>query len=235
LISGILFLFIGIVGLWVGLPYVVRKVSERKLATLCRSSKAVVLTYDDGPSANLTSEVLELLDQYAAKATFFMLGDRLDDAVETGGTVVAQGHELGSHSQSHLNAWREAPWRIAVDLRHGFRSIEALGVPVRFFRPPHGKLTLGSMIQVLIRGDRLGWWTIDSTDTNTVISSPEKIAQQVSKDGGGVVLLHDFDRGSGSDRNRFVLDTTRCLLEMAKREGYRVMPLGQLYARIDQN
>ena len=215
-------------GLWFGAPYMVRKWGERVLRRRCRETRTIVLTYDDGPSPGLTPKLLDLLQRHDATASFFMLGQRLESSVETARTVIQRGHEIGSHSQTHLNAWKSLPWKVGKDLRDGFRAVDGLGAENVLFRPPHGKLTLHSMIQVFMSRRRLAWWTIDSTDTNSRCATPDAVAERVAGDGGGVVLLHDFDRGEDSPRNAFMLDVTRRLLEMAKNEGYKITTLGEL-------
>jgi len=74
----------------------------------------------------------------------------------------------------------------------------------------------------------MAWWTIDSTDTCPETIPPEKLVETVKNAGGGVVLLHDFERKNNEDRNKFVLEATRQLLEMAKAENFSVRTFGQL-------
>ena len=125
------------------------------LSRLCRESRTIVLTYDDGPSPGLTPKLLDLLQRHDATASFFMLGQRLESSVETARTVIQRGHEIGSHSQTHLNAWKSLPWKVGKDLRDGFRAVDGLGAENVLFRPPRGKLTLHSMIQVFVSRRRL--------------------------------------------------------------------------------
>ncbi len=214
--------------LWYILPYVIRKIGEEYLRRRTRSLRAIVLTYDDGPSAELTPKILKLLDENDVKATFFMLGFRLNQSRNVALLVKEYCHEISSHSQSHLNAWKSLPWKAAKDLRMGFRTLGTLTDSDVFFRPPHGKLTLGTLIQVWLRRKRLGWWTIDSTDTHAVHMSAEKLIACVRREGGGVILMHDHNRDHPSNGNEFVLDITRQLLELARFEGFRVLTLGQL-------
>ena len=180
--------------LWYALPYLIRKRGERLLRHRCRKMRAIILTFDDGPSVQLTPRILDVLDEHEAKATFFMLGDRLLAAKSTALKVRERGHEIASHSQKHLNAWKTWPWMVAQDLYRGFQAMKGITDDDRFFRPPNGKLTLATLVQIWFGKKYLAWWTIDSTDTHTCRQSVEQIIANVREDGGGVILMHDHSR-----------------------------------------
>lgn len=92
------------------------------------------------------------------------------------------------------------------------------------FRPPYGKLTLPMWIALKMRGTSVFWWTIDSGDTHEQLPRPGDVADQVAAEGGGILLMHDFDRST--DRCEFVLKTTELVLETARREGISLRRLG---------
>jgi peptidoglycan/xylan/chitin deacetylase (PgdA/CDA1 family) len=215
-------------GVWILLPYAYRKLKVSRLNRLCRSSGTIVLTYDDGPSKNFTDKLLELLGEYKATATFFILGWRLEQNTDVLNRILADGHEVGSHSQNHLNAWTAPPWAVAKDIRAGISGIEKLGVTTHLFRPPNGKITLATLFQSWMNKKDLAWWTIDSTDTHPETLTGAELAESVRKAGGGVVLLHDFERTDNPDRNDFVFEATRSLLDMAKREKLNICTFGEL-------
>lgn len=215
-------------GLWIILPYLYRMMKVKQLERLCRATNTLVLTYDDGPSTNFTSELLDLLAEYDAPATFFALGVQVDNNSNVVPQIVAKGHEVGSHSYAHLNAWKRMPWKVAADIEAGFASLCRQNVPIEYFRPPNGKITLATLLQTLFKGRKMAWWTIDSTDTKPQTIPVDELAETVKNAGGGVILLHDFERKTDKERNRFVLDATRKLLEMAKAEDYSVRTFGQL-------
>jgi hypothetical protein len=77
------------------------------------------------------------------------------------------------------------------------------------------------------RGARIAWWTIDSGDTWAQLPTPQSVADRVARAGGGVVLMHDFDRCQ--ERMEFVLTTTKLLLQTAKREGLHVCRYSDLF------
>lgn len=205
----------------------IRKLDQH-LPRLLRARPRLCLTYDDGPGPGTTPALLELLKAYAVHATFFMLGRRAEAAPVVADAVRDAGHEVACHSWGHLHAWKAPPWRVASDIERGFVSLEPWLSPSGLFRPPYGKMTPMTWLQVRRRGARLAWWTLDSGDTHSVLPGVEKIAQQAA--GGAVVLMHDFDR-EGADRDArqaFVLDLTEQLILRARREGHEIVTFGRL-------
>ncbi len=211
-------------------PHVKRGAHIRRMARWCAEHGAVALTYDDGPSDVLTERVLGLLEARSVKATFFLLGTRAERAMDTADRVKAAGHDVGCHTHAHLNAWKTWPWASVRDIARGYdtlaRWVELSGV----FRPPHGKMTLFTAMAIRRRGARVGWWTVDSGDTWAKLPNVEDVVERVRRAGGGVVLLHDFDRdgADAEERATFVLDVTRDLLDLAEREGWRVITMGEV-------
>ncbi|MEN8215893.1 MAG: polysaccharide deacetylase family protein [Pseudomonadota bacterium] len=210
-------------------PYIIRMAEEARLRKCCREQQTLVLTYDDGPGENLTPRLLELLDTYQVSATFFLLGMRVQESPGFVARIAEAGHELGCHGQYHLNAWKAWPWQVLNDIRAGYRTLgNAVGAHCSPFRPPYGKLVLPTWWA--LRGTPIGWWTVDSGDTHAQLPQSDDVVKQVKSAGGGVVLLHDFDRqgNQAAVRADFVLDTTAALLEAALVENWKVQPLGRL-------
>jgi peptidoglycan/xylan/chitin deacetylase (PgdA/CDA1 family) len=186
----------------------------------------LVLSYDDGPGPTLTPQLLEMLGSTTTKATFFLLGKRAALAPDLVDRIVAAGHELGCHTDAHLHAWRSWPGSAVRDIARGYEALSQWLAPDAVFRPPYGKMTLWTWMALKRRGAPIAWWTVDSGDTWSSLPDPQSIADKVARAGGGVVLLHDFDRAP--DRQQYVLRTTGLLLSTARREGLRVCRYGDL-------
>lgn len=219
-------LAIVIVGvLWLAPPLLHRAIqSHRVHATARGGHRRIAITYDDGPGPTLTPQLLDLLARHRAPATFFMLGRRAEASPDTASRVADAGHEVATHSGQHLHAWKVAPWRAVRDLasdrwaREIFRDTPT----PTLLRPPYGKMTLATWLAALLRGRRIAWWTIDSGDTWPVLPTPHELARRVVEAGGGIVLLHDFDRenATADERHAFVLEATRAILEEGARAGF---------------
>ncbi len=215
------------VWLW---PHMSRKGMIARMARWCQENRALALTYDDGPGPELTGRLLDMLGAHGARATFFLLGRRAARAPSTADRTRAEGHESGCHTHDHLNAWKTWPWKARRDVRHGYETLARWVGESGVFRPPYGKMTLLTAYEVRRRGASVGWWTVDSGDTWERLPRVDAVVERVERAGGGVVLLHDFDREGpdAGERSEFVLRTTAGLLELAQREGWRVVTIGEV-------
>jgi peptidoglycan-N-acetylglucosamine deacetylase len=222
----------GAAAAWYGFPLASRVLVTRGLRARCRERKALLLTYDDGPGAELTPQLLDLLADFDAKATFFLLGKRALAAPDVVDRIVGDGHLVGCHSHEHLNAWTSWPGAARRDFDAGYRSLERWVAPGGPYRPPYGKITLGTWFAARSRRRPLAWWTAVSGDTYEPMPAPSGVAEQLAREGGGIALLHDYDRDEPhrEGRARFVLETTEALLTMARREGFEVLRYDELHA-----
>ncbi len=230
--SFFLICFIGLLGafgVWFLLPYWGRRRAEAHLAKVCRTQKAIVLSYDDGPGDSVTPRLLDLLTQQNTTATFFVLGRNAEERPETVGRLLDAGHEVGSHTFDHTNAWKALPHKAQADWQKGAAVVDRLGGQGTLFRPPYGKLTLAGLWSARRVGVRLGWWTLDSRDSWQ--RRPAKaVIDDLRATEGGVVLMHDGDGydKSGSGHAEYVLDLTEQIIRFAHDNGYRLMSLGDL-------
>ncbi|MHC4416216.1 MAG: polysaccharide deacetylase family protein [Planctomycetota bacterium] len=211
---------------WYLAPMALRRRQEQRLRSLCASTRSLVLTYDDGPGADLTPRLLDLLGSRGARATFFLAAFRALERPQIADRIAADGHEIGCHGHAHLNAWSTWPWRAVSDVRAGYRTLAPWVPSHGLYRPPYGKITPMTWAALRRRKAPIGWWTIVAGDVNQRLPQPTAAAQQAGRAGGGVVLLHDFDRER--ERAEFVLATTEALLDAADRQGWTIRTLGEL-------
>jgi peptidoglycan/xylan/chitin deacetylase (PgdA/CDA1 family) len=188
--------------------------------------RALALTYDDGPSTALTPQLLDLLRTREARATFFMLGRHAQQHGHIVDRVIKEGHDVGCHTDQHLNAWTALPWDGVADIDAGYERLARWIRPDSMFRPPYGKMTLPTYWSIRRRKAPVWWWTIDSGDTDNTLPSPGLVADRLRREGGGIVLMHDLDRTQ--PRNEFVLEVTAALLDVARQESFEVMPLSEI-------
>lgn len=207
---------------WFFLPYVLRRRQVAGLRSRCRELRAIVLTYDDGPGSRVTPRLHELLDSFGASATFFPLGCKLE-----GAETLPDRYELGSHSYRHLHAWKNSPMAVYEDIDRGLASVSRLS-SCRLFRPPHGKLTLATLLQVWARGCSMAWWTIDSSDTWPETVPASRIIDRLAREGGGVILLHDHDRLKYREREEYVIELSRAVLEFSRSADFRICKMSDV-------
>ena len=210
-------------------PVAIRRLQTRRLDAVCRRLGCLALTYDDGPGELTTPCVLDALEDNDAKATFFMLGSRAAAQEPIARLVKEAGHDIGSHTFDHSNAWTSAPWRHCGDIARGIRSVASLQ-STSLFRPPYGKQTSLTILPLMRQGATVCWWTVDSRDTRPALPTPDEVLGEVQRRRGAVVLMHDFDR-EGDDaqsRRAYVLELTSLLLAEARRAGMPIMTMSQL-------
>jgi peptidoglycan/xylan/chitin deacetylase (PgdA/CDA1 family) len=219
-----------IIFLYAGVPYILSIIVQYLLARKVIKSKAIVLTFDDGPGIRLTPLVLNILAEYNVKATFFLLGRNVLGREEIVRQIAAAGHEICSHGYEHLNYLKVLPFHALADIKRGWQSINsALGSNkgVYPFRPPFGRLNLICLLYLWICKVPIIYWTLDSGDTCSA-SQPdiENINIRLREHGGAIVLLHDFDRIK-ENRINMVLELVRMILMQAKENGMRVLTMSQ--------
>lgn len=155
--------------------------------------KVIALTFDDGPHPDYTPAILELLEQYNAKATFFCIGKNIDNNKQLSTTIKNKGHELGNHSWSHSPMFSLfGKNKVKEELIHTNNLIsEITGSSCKLFRPPYG-VTNPPIAKALksLPLKTIGW-SIRSFDTTT--KNSEKIINRVLPQikPGAIILLHD--------------------------------------------
>lgn len=191
------------------------------------SGKGVALTFDDGPHAQGTPAVLDILAARGAQATFFLVGEQVlrNPAVAT--EIVAAGHAIGLHCHRHRNLLRLAPWQVREDMARAQATIEdATGISPCLYRPPYGILNASALRLARRAGRRTLLWSQWGRDWETR-ATPESIAARVTDDvgEGSILLLHDADDYSapGSWR-RTALALPRVLDVLAERDLDTVLP-----------
>ena len=213
---------------WFLLPYAIRRWDQAVCQKTCAENGMIALSFDDGPGRDLTDKLLNLLDDLNIKATFFMIGSRAQDNPQTVKRVLEKGHDVGGHSANHLNAWKSLPQNHCRDMLKGQRMLAALGCETRLFRPPYGKMSLASYILAKLNNLDLAWWTIDAKDSKEAPKSHSEVLNEISVNGGGIVLLHDFDSFPDKDHAAYVMEAVRKIHGYAHENGLRIVGLREL-------
>ncbi len=150
------------------------------------------LTFDDGPDPQLTPQILEVLAEHGAMATFNMMGWNATRHPGLVRAVVAAGHEVGNHTWTHLDLARQSTSQTRRQLDLGRQAIEATApVRLRWFRPPRGELTGTAVRAAAELGQDLLLWSVDRGPAG--VSTPAAVADHLARavGPGDVVGLHD--------------------------------------------
>ena len=212
----------GLIAAWFLIGILARWRCDRRLQASVTSQGILALTYDDGPGSQTTPELLDLLDEHGTKATFFLIGDSAERHPDIVSRLIDEGHTIGWHTQTHRNQWMTDPIRGINDLRISSHQHAIDGDSIKVFRPPFGKLTLGTVATCLMRGWRIITWTHPSGDTYQDLPNIDAFVNSIDEAGGGVVLMHDMDRDEPS-RARFVLGVTSALIDLARKRHWRII------------
>jgi len=173
----------------------------RGLDIACRVDRPVVaLTFDDGPHADGTPAVLEVLAARGARATFFLVGEQVEQRPQVARAILEAGHEIGLHGYRHTLLLRRRVRALADDLDRAAASIaDATGVVPTLYRPPYGIFSSGGLRLVRELGLTPVLWSAWGRDWERT-ARPERIARRVTRrlSAGDVLLLHDSDAYSSA-------------------------------------
>ena len=148
--------------------------------------RCVYLTFDDGPIPQVTPWVLNTLDQYGVKATFFMVGDNVRKHPDVFRMVVERGHAVGNHTFHHIQGIRYSTRGYLADVELAARLI-----PGNLFRPPHGHMRFPQLLR-LRKTHRIVMWDVVTRDYSPHLS-PQQVLANVKRytRNGSILVFHD--------------------------------------------
>jgi len=184
--------------------------------------KEIAISFDDGPVANFTPAILELLKQENIKATFFCIGSRISGNENILRQVKDDGHIIGNHSYSH-HFWFDmySSKKMLADLKQMDQEMERVtGLKPKLFRPPYG-VTNPNLKKAIINGNYTPvGWSVRSMDT--VIKDENKLLSKINNaiKPGAVFLFHDTSEAT--------LKVLPAFIKEVKNKGYNIIPLDKL-------
>lgn len=182
------------------------------------SKKRIALTFDDGPHPEVTKQILELLAKYNAKATFFMLGSRVQYYPGLAREVHDAGHEIGNHTWTHPVLTKMTPGAIQKEYESTEQAlVKAIGENSSVFRPPYG--AINDSVRKLIPIHSVNW-TIDTLDWKH--RDPEKLLPMLKEalHNNAIVLMHDIHQSTA--------DGLEPVLSYLQSEGYEFLTITEI-------
>ena len=173
--------------------------------------KSVYLTFDDGPIPEITEWVLDLLDQYDVKATFFCVGDNVRKYPEIYANVLQRGHATGNHTFNHIQGIRYWSRNFLSNTEKAAELIKS-----NLFRPPHGHMRLPQVLRLKKKGYKIIMWDVVTRDYSPHMTG-EKVLANVKRytRKGSIIVFHDSVK---SEKNmKWALPRA---IEWLKSEGY---------------
>ncbi|MDO9276866.1 MAG: polysaccharide deacetylase family protein [Lutibacter sp.] len=209
-------------------PYFIRTPSLLKFIfrnwvwRLSSRKKVLYLTFDDGPTPEITEWTLQELKKYEAKATFFCIGKNIAEHPEIFQKIREEKHAVGNHTNNHLKGWKtknsdymqniedaekyfeENPKSVILSLSASLKTSSVEGQNQKLFRPPYGKITFSQSRKIRKKDYKIIMWDVLSGDFDPKISN-EKCLENVIRNiqNGSVVVFHDSDKAS--EKLKFVL------------------------------
>ncbi|MBE1554439.1 polysaccharide deacetylase family protein [Sporosarcina limicola] len=185
--------------------------------------KKVALTFDDGPDPKVTMQILATLEKYEAKATFFMLGSRVEFYPQIAKNVQEAGHELANHSWNHPDLTKQGVEKIRSEINDTSAIIEKVtGAKVTGFRPPYGAVNKTVRAQSNLN---IVLWDVDTLDWKH--RNPVKLLQNVKAQtrNGSIILMHDIHQSTA--------DGLDAVLAYLHGEGYSFVTVAELESSSD--
>ncbi len=157
--------------------------------------KEIYLTFDDGPIPKITDWVLQTLDDFNAKATFFCVGDNIKKHPEVFQNILEKDHAIGNHTFNHLNGWITNTKRYLENVEETEKTIQNSKFKTQnsiLFRPPYGKIRPSQRKALQNKGYQIIMWDVLSADFDQNISK-EKCLKNVieSVENGSIIVFHD--------------------------------------------
>jgi peptidoglycan-N-acetylglucosamine deacetylase len=188
--------------------------------------KVVALTYDDGPDPRYTPQILKLLKQYNAKATFFLIGNQAVKYADIVKQEVDEGHAIANHTLTHPRNLEDCSPMQILDEIEGCEKIlqQQTESHPHFFRPPRGFIDQDVYKLVTNKKYKVVLWTVcgDHHDAQTPEAMADRILDVAQP--GSIILLHD---GTFYSRWKDV-EATRLVLDNLSKKGYKFITIQEL-------
>lgn len=181
--------------------------------------RAVAITFDDGPDPRTLQQMLEILDEYNAPATFFLLGHRIRRSENLVRQIYERGHQIANHSYTHP-LFSRLGWKEAV--REIKKTEEALGsfMSHKYFRPPYGDFKRETLEVAHYLGYRVIYWNVDTRDW--AATNPRQIVEAVKQQTrpGSIILFHEG--------KNLTIQALPEIIRWLRDEGYELLTVAEL-------
>jgi peptidoglycan/xylan/chitin deacetylase (PgdA/CDA1 family) len=200
---------------WVKTNRIIKWIFPNYVWDIPNDGQKVFLTFDDGPTPEITEWVLEQLKKYNAKATFFCIGNNIEKYPEIFQKTIAEGHAIGNHTFDHLNGWKTTTEDYIENVKL-YETQNPKLVTRNLFRPPYGKIKHSQSKILRKLGYKIIMWDVLSRDYDQRISSTQCLENVLSNiETGSIIVFHDSVK---AEHNlKYVLPKT---LEFLKEKGF---------------
>lgn len=185
---------------WIKTKSFIKRLFSNYVWDLPNTQNKIYLTFDDGPTPEITEWVLEELKKHNVKATFFCIGNNIQKHPELFQKVINEGHVIGNHTYDHMNGWKTETETYLENISLCDKQIQKSSIEnlqSKIFRPPYGKIKTAQAKIVRRLGYKIIMWDVLSADFDQTIT-PEKCLENVISNvkSGSVIVFHDSIKAS---------------------------------------
>jgi len=194
-------------------PNLIKLIFKNWVWSFSSKEKVLYLTFDDGPTPEITNWTLDQLKKHNAKATFFCIGKNAEAYPAIYQNIIDQEHSIGNHTNNHLNGFNT---KTSTYIKNIEFSEKNLAQSVKLFRPPYGKLKLSQSVKIRKKGYKIIMWDVLSADFDTTITAQECLQNVIGNTrNGSIIVFHDSLKAQ--EKMQFVLPK---ILEYYSEKGY---------------
>ncbi|WP_452219912.1 polysaccharide deacetylase family protein [Lacinutrix salivirga] len=187
----------------VKIPLIIKKLFPSYVWEFSLKEKVIYLTFDDGPTPEITEWTLKTLDHYNAKATFFCIGENVIKHPEIFNSILKNGHSIGNHTQNHLRGWKTST---ETYIKNTEKAQSVINLQIKdfnknskqkLFRPPYGQITPKQGKKLRALGYKIMMWTCVAFDWDDKVTPAQCLKNITSKTtAGNIVVFHDSVKAS---------------------------------------
>lgn len=194
------------------------------------NGKTIYLTFDDGPSSEYTEMLLDVLNKYNVKASFFCVAEFANKSEKIIKRMRKEGHLIGLHSLKHENAYLMDIFKTNKDFRESIQIMNKLGQDITYYRPPWGDLNLASLFNIKRYNLKLVLWNVMAEDwegDSTPFDIEVKLLRRIQ--GGDIICLHD-GRGENEAPSR-TIEALDKVIPILLGKGFKFETVGKYYEK----
>lgn len=177
---------------WIKTNTIIKRIFSNYIWDIPNNNNNIYLTFDDGPTPEITEWVLEELAKHNAKATFFCIGKNIAAQAALFQKIIDKGHGIGNHTFNHLNGWKTTAEDYLNNIVLCEQSILNHKLDSKIFRPPYGKINSIQSKKLRKQGYKIIMWDVLSADFDHNITN-EKCLENVVLNikPGSIIVFHD--------------------------------------------
>lgn len=182
----------------VKIPRFIKRIFPNYVWDFSSKDKILYLTFDDGPTPEITNWTLNTLKQYNAKATFFCIGNNIEKHSDIFNAIVEQGHHIGNHTHNHLKGWRTSKKNYISNVEQAQEIINTSIIDNKrlpksnLFRPPFGKIKNSQAKALIKRGYKIIMWSVISIDWDKKLPKEQCLKNVIKHTtNGNIIVFHD--------------------------------------------